>query len=201
MNDTQADSGRRSVRSVVKKMRESPIKNTDISPLRKDEETVMVNLIRRNLDAFEEAGSVLASAFRRIEKLYDTYNQEGSVYLVVRDTNSGASVGGAGLGPLAGLSVTEGIGEIRELVLEPTYRRRGIGALILRNCLEKARDLGYRRIYLETTPQMETAQKLFQRFGFRPVTGRGGKAPTKHGPAGLPCYFMLENLLEAVADA
>lgn len=200
MNDAQAVTGR-SVRLVVKKMPEALTKNTEISQLRKDEETVMVNLIRRNLDAFEEAGSVLASTFRRIEKLHETYNQEGSVYLVVRDSATGGALGGAGLGPLAGLSVSEGIGEIRELVLEPTYRRRGIGGLILTNCLEKARELGYRRLYLETTPQMEMAQKLFKRFGFRPVTGRGGKAPTKEDPTSLPCYFMLENLLEAVADA
>src|SRR5262245_14395088 len=127
MNDAQAVSGR-SVRSLVKKLREPLIKQTEISHLKKEEETVMVNLIRRNLDAFEEAGSVLASTFRRIEKLFDTYNQDGSVYLVVRDVATGACVGGAGLGPLAGLSVSEGIGEIRELVIEPSYRRMGIGA-------------------------------------------------------------------------
>jgi putative acetyltransferase len=180
----------------IMKLADGPI---SISTLRPEDETALVNLIRRNLDSFEEAGSVLASTFRRIDKLGATYLQQGFAFFVVRDTGTGACIGGAGLGPLAGLATSEGIGEIRELVIESSYRRRGIGGLLLGRCLEKAREYGYRRLYLETTPQMENAQKLFQRFGFRPVTQSQSKKSAKASEDTLPCYFMLEDLTEAKA--
>ena len=158
-----------------------------IEPLSPARTVEMVNIIRRNLDSFEDAGSILAASFRRLENFYETYSRPGSIYLVVTDPASGRCIGGAGLGPLAGLPTTEEIGEIRELVIEKPWRNQGIGSCLLNACLVQAREFRYRRIYLETTPEMDKATKLFKRYGFQPVTeGRD--------PAGmaLPSYYVLD---------
>lgn len=148
-------------------------------------------MIRRNLAAYDEAGTVLASTFRRLEQLESIYTVPGSVFMVAREQAHGVCVGGAGIGPLQGLSPAEGLGEIRDLVVEPLFRGHSIGARLLKRCLSEAKRIGYERLYLETTPQMEHAQKLFIRNGFRPVTtgsNRLGKTEI------MPCYYLLENL-------
>jgi putative acetyltransferase len=164
-----------------------------IGPMTKECSVVIQDLIRRNLGTFPEAGSVLASAFRRLDSFDRTYEANGSCYLVARDQQRGGHcIGGAGVGPLQGLSPLEGLGEIRDLFVEPQYRGRGLGGRILKRCLFEARRLGYSRLYLETTPEMTYAQKLFLRHGFRPVT----QSSQRPGAAdhGVPCYYILENL-------
>lgn len=158
----------------------------ETAPLLKD-------LIGRNLQGYDEAGSVLAATFRRLADLMRVYQAEGARFFVLKDMTDGARIiGGAGIGALHGLPPSEGLGEVRDLVLEEVYRGKGLGARLLKRCVDEAKALGYKRLYLETTPQMENAQKLFLRFGFRPVTQaahmdlRGGQS--------VPCYFILENL-------
>jgi len=53
---------------------------------------------------------------------------------------------------------------------------------------------------METTPQMEKAQRLFQRFGFRPVTHAQGTTivSTDSKDGFLPCYFLLEDVAKAL---
>lgn len=148
-------------------------------------------MIRRNIGAYEEAGTVVASTYRRLTQFEKLYKEPGGLFMVARDRLSGRCVGGAGIGPLQGLSPAEGLGEIRDLVVEETYRGQGIGAKLLKRCLAEARQIGYDRLYLETTPQMEHAQKLFNRNGFRPVTTGAAKLTKAEV---MPCYYLLENL-------
>jgi putative acetyltransferase len=154
------------------------------------DEADVQSLIRRNLSGYDEAGSVLASTFRRLKSLISVYTAEGARFFVLRNVRDGGKIiGGAGIGSLHGLSPREGLGEVRDLVLEKEYRGQGLGARLLKRCVEEGRALGYKRLYLETTPAMEKAQKLFLRFGFRPVT----QAQADGSPEKVPCYFILED--------
>jgi putative acetyltransferase len=174
-----------------------------IEELSVETEPCVRELIRRNLQDYDEAGSVLASTFRRLADLMRVYKSEGSNYFVLKDTSgSGVCLGGAGIGSLHGLPPSEGLGEVRDLVLDKPFRGQGLGTRLLKRCVEEAKALGYKRLYLETTPQMENAQKLFIRFGFRPVTqaqtesrlsmSKGGAA-SEISP-GVPCYFILDQI-------
>jgi putative acetyltransferase len=127
-----------------------------------------------------------------MDTLMDTYGSEGSNFFVALNAEDGVVIGGAGIGPLRGLPVSEGLGEVRDMVLEEDYRGKGIGTKLLNCCLEVARANKFRQIYLETTPQMENAVKLFKRFGFRPVTDNsmGSVEPDQD----LPQYYLLENV-------
>ncbi len=163
-----------------------------IEPIQIAEAWAACDIIRRNLQGYEEAGSVLAATFRRLDGFQNVYTTAGARFLVAKDqVREGLCVGGVGIGPLQGLPPEEGVGEIRDLVLEEIYRGRGIGSRLLKRAIEEARKLGYRRLYLETTPQMHNARHLFIRFGFRPITGGQAKADLIER---LPCYFVLEEL-------
>ncbi len=165
-----------------------------IEELSEEDGEAVSELIRRNLAEYEEAGNVLAATWRRLENIYDHYSPDGRYFIVARDTATGNLVGAAGLGSLHGLPVSEGMGEIRDLVVETAYRGKGIGKRLLRRSVEQAREFGYQRLYLESTPQMENAKKLFMRFGFRAVEHAQGERGKDEGPRTLPSYFLLEDL-------
>ena len=177
-------------RAPDKPSRQSDLSTTgnpsfEVVKLREAWEHIIVDIIRQNLDSFEDAGSVLAASFRRLESFYQTYSLTGSAYFVIVEKSTGKLVGGAGIGPLAGLPYTEGVGEIRELVIQKSYRKKGLGAALLQKCLDHSDSLNYKRLYLETTTQMQGAQRLFQRFGFRPIQ----QGPDLGKP---PCYYMRD---------
>ena len=155
-----------------------------------ENEKEAVELIRKNFYNFEEAGSVLASTFIRMEKLLTSYSQSGARLFLAKIKATGTLVGCIGLGPLAGLPYEERIGEVREFVIDQSSRGLGLGSHLLELCLTEAKRLDYKRIYLSTTPQMQHAQKLFVRFGFKPVIQQT-KSPMPPSDV-LPCYFVLE---------
>lgn len=174
-----------------------------IEELSAETEPYVRDLIRRNLQDYDEAGSVLASTFRRLADLIRVYRAEGAKYFVIKtSSHPSICIGGAGIGSLHGLPPSEGLGEVRDLVLDEPFRGQGLGGRLLKRCVEEARALGYKRLYLETTPQMEKAQKLFIRFGFRPITQAlsesrmsisRGNSPNELS-AGVPCYFILDQV-------
>lgn len=166
-----------------------------IEEISEDTETAVKELIRRNLEGYDEAGTVIASTFRRLNGLLAVYQSGGARYFVLKDSSSDMMcVGGAGIGSLHGLPPSEGLGEVRDLVLDVAYRGRGLGVRLLKKCVEEAKALGYRSLYLETTPKMENAQKLFMRFGFRPVTLASSQGEGAKETKAVPSYFILEKL-------
>ncbi|MCB9228434.1 MAG: GNAT family N-acetyltransferase [Deltaproteobacteria bacterium] len=168
------------------------VDNIKIERFRETDTLLVSELIRRNMGRFDQTEAVLVATFRRLSALTHSYLREGCALFVAKmlDHSRGvdALVACAGLGPLHGLPVSEGIGEIRDLVVNESLRGRGIGSRLLYRCIDEAKELGYRRLYLETSQNMVKAKKLFVRSGFRPVAEVPGQD--------LPCYFLMENLQE-----
>ena len=54
----------------------------------------------------------------------------------------------------------------RMLVVDRAARGRGIGELLVRECLARARTAGKRRMVLSTDPRMVDAHRLYERLGF-----------------------------------
>jgi len=63
-------------------------------------------------------------------------------------------------------------GEIANLAVSSTSRRRGIGGLLLDAALAMARDHGVGAVYLEVRDSNETARSLYASRGFAQVTRR-----------------------------
>ena len=70
-----------------------------------------------------------------------------------------------GLGPYAEFKDPHGAG-IRMLAVLPAFQGHGIGEALVRACLDRARDDGRQRVYLDTTEWMKAAQRLYDRLGF-----------------------------------
>jgi len=67
-------------------------------------------------------------------------------------------------------------GEIKRMSVERNYQRQGFGSRVLAALEARARELGYRRLRLDTTTDQTAAQALFLERGFTKIgTGRMGR--------------------------
>ncbi len=67
-------------------------------------------------------------------------------------------------------------GEIKRMRVDLNYQRQGFGRRILAGLEARARELGYRRLRLDTTTGQTAAQALYEESGFTKIgTGRMGR--------------------------
>ena len=77
-------------------------------------------------------------------------------------------VGGGGIYPTDGLP--EDTCELVKMYLLPEVRGTGLGGSIISKCFESARSFGFKKVYLETMPELKLALKVYERFGFEYLT-------------------------------
>ncbi len=65
-------------------------------------------------------------------------------------------------------------GELLSIGVGPVYRRRSIGAVLLRDCMERCLRIGARTMFLEVATDNVSAQAMYQAFGFCEVGKREG---------------------------
>ncbi len=66
--------------------------------------------------------------------------------------------------------------ELKRMRVHPAVQRRGLGRRLLRRLEERAVELGYRTLVLDTTMRQQAAQALYRAEGYR-ETGRGRAGP------------------------
>ena len=83
-------------------------------------------------------------------------------------------MGGGGLFPTEGLP--HDTCELVKMYLLPHVRGKGFGRMIIEKCMEQASEIGYKKIYLETMPELKPALKTYAKFGFEYIPGPMGNS-------------------------
>jgi putative acetyltransferase len=105
------------------------------------------------------------------------YLNRGGVFEIIEDEN-GNLLGTIGLYPLDAETV-----ELRKMYFARKLRGRGFGKMMLERMIQKARELGFKKIYLETARVLREAVHLYEKYGFEPTD-------EKHTPRCDQAYFL-----------
>ena len=106
------------------------------------------------------------------DTLFELFQKYRSVYNVAE--LNGEIVGGGGIYPTDGLD--DDTCELVKMYLLPIARGLGLGRILIEKCLEQATALGYKKVYLETMPELKQAMNVYAKFGFQYLKGPMGKS-------------------------
>lgn len=148
------------------------------------DDAAVAAIIRTVMPEFGAVGDGFAINDPEVDWMSRAYAGPRSAYFVIE--REGAVQGGGGVATLEG-----GDGdtcELRKMYFLPSLRGLGAGAALMTQCLDAARQLGFKRCYLETLAGMNAAKKLYERTGFRRIDGPLGA--TGHG--GCNTFYLLD---------
>lgn len=75
--------------------------------------------------------------------------------------------------------------EMGRLYVKPKYRKRCIGYMLVEMFIKEAVKIGYKRLLLDTVPELKSAIKLYKQFGFKEIS------PYYNSPIKNPIYMEL----------
>lgn len=139
--------------------------------INKADDTVLADIVRRNLKAhgLDIPGTVYFDD--NLDHLSDFYLGDKArryYFIAVEDDEV---VGGVGL---AEFEYFEDCAELQKLYLTDCVKGRGIGYQLIRMVEEKARELGYRKMYLETHTNLEAAIHIYKKCGYNEIEKPAG---------------------------
>jgi putative acetyltransferase len=155
-----------------------------IRPIESRDDADVAHIIRSVMPEFGATGCGFAINDPEVDWMQRAYSTPRSAYFVVE--RDGIVQGGGGVAPLEGADADTC--ELRKMYFLPSLRGLGAGAALMARCLDAARNLGFRRCYLETLTGMDAAMKLYERSGFRRIDGPMGN--TGHG--GCNTFYLRE---------
>lgn len=120
-----------------------------------------------------------------LDTLSEAYEVNNSIYYVIE--SDGEIYGGAGVKHLD--NYDGNVCELQKMYFMPEARGIGLGSKMMEICLNKAREFGFEKCYLETLPYMEEARKLYRKVGFKDLDAPMGD--TGHYSCNL---WMLKDL-------
>jgi GNAT superfamily N-acetyltransferase len=118
---------------------------------------------------FDEELATLPGAYAR---------PEGRLYL--------AMDGAAAAGCIALRRFDAEAGEVKRLYVRPAWRGQRLGDRLAETVLGAAREIGYRRLLLDTLDHMRAARSLYARAGFREI------GAYYHNPLPGAVYMQME---------
>ncbi|MFZ4058324.1 MAG: GNAT family N-acetyltransferase [Ferruginibacter sp.] len=150
--------------------------NITIRPIASTDNPLLATIIRNALleHGAAKPGTVYYDA--STDHLFELFQQPNSACFVA--TENDEILGCAGIFPTEALP--NDTCELVKMYLSPHARCKGIGHQLMLTCIEKAKALGYKQLYLETLPELQQAIKLYRQHEFNEIqhplgnSGHGG---------------------------
>lgn len=144
----------------------------NIRTIQPDDNEPLAKIIRNTLKQFkaDKPGTVFFDD--RTDHLFEEFSLPKSIYYVAE--LNGVVIGGGGIYPTENLP--DHTCELVKLYLAPAARGRGIGKKLLELNIAAAKNYGFKRIYLESMPELTIAIPLYEHFGFTYLTSALGNS-------------------------
>lgn len=97
------------------------------------------------------------------DDLYNFFKKEKSVFFIAEE--NGEIVGSCGIYPTENLP--EDTAELVKFYLTKNSRGQGTGRALMEIALEAAKQMGYRKIYIESLPEFSKAVSIYEKQGFK----------------------------------
>ena len=156
-----------------------------IRPIQPEDNPALAVIVRNTLAEFgaNRPGTVYFDP--TTDALYELFRHPRSTYFVALE--NGHIMGGAGIYPSDGLP--DDTCELVKMYLVPAARGKGLGKQLIEQSLQFAKQAGYKKVYLETMPELKKAVTVYEKFNFHYLDGPMGN--TGHFGCGI---WMLKNI-------
>ena len=140
------------------------LKNDNIRLITPEDNAAVAGIIRKNLEKYGLDIPGTAYYDSELDALSDYYNAvpDKRAYFVITGAN-GEVLGGIGLAEFDGIC---DCAEIQKLYLSDNAKGGGLGKKLMKTAEEYADILGYKKLYLETHTNLQTAISFYERLGF-----------------------------------
>ena len=162
------------------------INNFIIREIQSDDNAQIESVIRACFHEFNIPLVGTAYADEETPNMFDSYQNKNEAYFVIEA--DGVVLGGGGVKALKDHDSND-ICEIQKMYFSPKVRGKGFGKLLFNKCMQKAKELGYKKCYLESAPQLKAAIHIYESFGFMHLNGALGN--TGHFSCGV---WMIKDL-------
>lgn len=129
------------------------------APIAREHDAAVAELVRSNLKAHGLDIPGTAYFDESLDSLSEFYSSYRRAYFVLID--SGKVFGGVGLAEFDGDCC-----ELQKLYLADCAKHRGLGHKLMLFIEEKAREIGYSRMYIETHSNLKAAIRLYEHMGY-----------------------------------
>ncbi|HEY0652788.1 MAG TPA: GNAT family N-acetyltransferase [Chryseosolibacter sp.] len=150
----------------------------------KEDNPQIANIIRTVMPEFGASGKGFAIHDKEVDDIHTAYSHGRAAYFVCE--LNGRIVGGGGVAPLEGGDPS--VCELKKMYFLPEGRGKGLGQKVLASCLREARHLGFKQCYIETFNTMKDAMKLYEKNGFKKISGPMGNT----GHFACDTFYVLE---------
>ncbi len=133
-----------------------------IRKIKKTDNPLLAKIIRNALEEFKANKPGTVYFDESTDHLFELFEASNNTYNVVLFNNE--VVGGAGIFHTDGLD--DDTCELVKMYLSPKARGKGIAKLLMTASIEAAKIAGFKKIYLETMPELKNAIPLYVKSGF-----------------------------------
>lgn len=139
--------------------------------MKESDNAALAAIIRTNLKAhgLDIPGTVYFD--RNLDHLSDFYLEVPKERYYLIATQEGVVSGGVGL---AKIELFEDCAELQKLYLDDSVKGHGMGYELVRRIEEKAQQMGYHRMYLETHTNLPAAIHIYEKCGYQEIEKPAG---------------------------
>ena len=137
-------------------------------PIQAKDDSQLAGLIRSTLETFhlDLPGTVYYDPeLDHLSDFYQAKPQERAYYVALDDQDR--VLGGVGY---AECGIFDHCAELQKLYLAPQSQGQGLGRMLMELVIDKTKEAGYQKLYLETHSNLATAIILYQKYGFREIS-------------------------------